>query len=380
MRSRKYLLLLAVASIGIAVSCNKASHRAFSPGTDTIENRYAKGFRIIQTNDGYIAEVFNPWQDAKNITMQYRLTRNRNSHDLDNRHYIMIPVKKIVCLSSTHIAFINALNENDAICGVSGINNVYNTNIVERWKQDSLFEAGYENNLNYEKIIGAAPDVVFAYGIGSEINGYVDKLQQLGIPVILVGEYLEQHPLARTEWLRFFALFFDKLTLADKIFSQTDSAYQYWKNKNSQYSYRPKVMTALPWNGSWYISGANTYVAQLIADAGGQYLWNDLNNNISTPMDIETVYKRCHDADYWINIGQATSKADIVHTDKRLSLFRPFQNGNLFNNIARVRPKGGNDYWESGTVLPHVILADLTKIFHPDDYPNDTLYFYRKLN
>lgn len=363
----------------IAFSCNYSPDKT-SPATiaDTIVNRYAKGFRIIQTNNGYIAEVINPWQEAKNITLQYVLDRNSDTIDARTLQ-IIIPVKKIVCLSSTHIAFVDALNESVSICGISGINNVYNPNIVERWKQDSLFEAGYENNLNYEKIISADPDVVFAYGIGSEINGYVDKLKELGIPVILVGEYLEQHPLARTEWIKFFAIFFDKLTIAEEIFSRTDSLYQYWKNKNNRYISRPKVMTALPWNGSWYVSGANTYIAQLITDAGGQYLWYDLNNNISTPMTMETVFERCQNADYWINIGQASSKTDIINTDKRLALFRPFQNGNLYNNIARLRPQGGNDYWESGTVLPHVILADITKILHPTDYPNEPLYFYQKL-
>lgn len=365
----------------ILISCTHLEKPSSFTSSDTLINRYAKGFRIIRTNDGYIAEVFNPWQQASNVTLQYHLKRNHEAKSSDLRaHSINIPVKKIVCLSSTHIAFVNALNESHTICGVSGINNVYDAAIVRRWKRDSLFEAGYENNLNYEKFIKAAPDVVFAYGIGSEINGYVDKLQQLGIPVILIGEYLEQHPLARTEWLKFFAIFFDKLDEAEQIFAHTDSLYQFWKAQANQYNDRPKVMMGLPWNGSWYVSGANTYVAQLVSDAGGKYLWDNLHNNISIPMDFETVFEQCQHADFWINIGQAMSKTDIINTDTRLALFSPFKNGNLFNNVARIRPQGGNDYWESGTVKPHLILADLVKILHPGgSFHNDSLYYYRKL-
>lgn len=378
-RIAKLAVLLTLIFLGL--SCHRSTSKlVYENTTDTVINKYARGFRIIQTNNGYMAEVFNPWQQAQNITIQYHLIRSNPAAKPSKNIEIHIPVKKIVCLSSTHIAFVDALHETATICGVSGISNVYNASIVQRWQHDSLFEAGFENNLNYEKIIKASPDVVFAYGIGSEINGYVDKLQQLGIPVILVGEYLEQHPLARTEWLKFFALFFDKLDVAFQFFAQIDSAYQSWKNVGSQYALKPKVMMSLPWNGSWYISGANTYVSQLITDAGGQYLWNDLNTNISLPMDFETVYNRCRNADYWINIGQASNKKDILNTDKRLALFRPFQNGNLYNNIARMRPQGGNDYWESGTVNPHRILADMVKILHPDDFKHDSLYYYKKIN
>ncbi|MGC8824926.1 MAG: ABC transporter substrate-binding protein [Bacteroidales bacterium] len=365
----------------LALACHSSTDKFSPTGTvDSLTNRYALGFRIVQTVDGYLAEVFNPWQQAHNVTIPYYLTRSNRASKPIKSVEIHIPVKKIVCLSSTHIAFVDALNETATICGVSGISNVYNASIIQRWQHDSLFEVGFENNINYEKIIKAAPDVVFAYGIGSEINGYIDKLQQLGIPVILVGEYLEQHPLARTEWLKFFALFFDKLDEANQIFAQIDSMYQLWRNRGSQYAIKPKVMMSLPWNGSWFISGANTYVAQLIADAGGQYLWNDLNNNISLPMDFETVFNRCRNADYWINMGQATSKKDMLNTDKRVALFKPFQNGNLYNNIARVRPQGGNDYWESGTVNPHRILADMVKILHPQEARHDSLYYYKKIN
>jgi iron complex transport system substrate-binding protein len=40
---------------------------------------------------------------------------------------------------------------------------------------------------------------------------------------------------------------------------------------------------------------------------------------------------------------------------------------------------GANDYWESGSVNPHLILADLITIFHPDLLPGHQLVYYKQL-
>jgi iron complex transport system substrate-binding protein len=39
-----------------------------------------------------------------------------------------------------------------------------------------------------------------------------------------------------------------------------------------------------------------------------------------------------------------------------------------------------NDYWESGIINPHVILADLINILHPELLPDHKLHYYRQLN
>jgi iron complex transport system substrate-binding protein len=346
---------------------------------DTVNIKYAKGFRITQKHDTSIVEVINPWQNASNICFQYKLIKTDKAVKGQNDSYIHIPIKKVVCLSSTHVAFITALNELPSIKGISGVKNVYNPTICEAANKGKIFETGFENNLNFEKILQSNPDVVFAYGVGSESTGYIQKLEELGIHVILIGEYLEEHPLARAEWIKLFGVFFDKLDTAEIIFNNIDSSYQSWKQKASSFPDRPKIMTSLPWNGTWYISGSKTYMAKLIEDAGGDYLWKDINSNISLPIDYEKAFDRSKEADFWINIGQAKDKKYILAIDKRLSLLPAFKTGKLYNNVARIAPQGGNDYWESGTLNPNIILSDLVKIFHLHNQQDDSLFYYKKL-
>jgi iron complex transport system substrate-binding protein len=40
---------------------------------------------------------------------------------------------------------------------------------------------------------------------------------------------------------------------------------------------------------------------------------------------------------------------------------------------------GGNDYWESGSVYPHVILKDIAAILHPELFPDNEFFYYRKI-
>ena len=101
---------------------------------------------------------------------------------------------------------------------------------------------------------------------------------------------------------------------------------------------------------------------------------------MSLPLDFEVVIERAKDADFWINTGTWESVADARAADERHLLFRALQKGQTYNRNARVHKNGGNDFWESATVRPHKVLADLIKVFHPDLLPEHHLIWYRKLS
>jgi iron complex transport system substrate-binding protein len=79
--------------------------------------------------------------------------------------------------------------------------------------------------LNFELILDLKPDVVFAYGINASVNKMVARLREFGIPVVLVAEYLEEDPLAKMEWIKFFGCFFNTLDDAAAIFDSAANEY-----------------------------------------------------------------------------------------------------------------------------------------------------------
>jgi iron complex transport system substrate-binding protein len=142
---------------------------------------------------------------------------------------------------------------------------------------------------------------------------------------------------------------------------------------------KPKVLLGFPYKDAWYISPGNSFISKIITDAGGNYLWQNTRSSISMPLGIENVYLRGLTADYWLNIGSVSSRKEITNVDPRLNDLPCFKNDNLFNNIKRITSKGGNDYWESGSLYPHLILKDIATILHPELFRDNDLFFYRKI-
>ncbi len=298
---------------------------------------------------------------------------------LKHHPVIQIPVKRVICMSTTHVAMMDALGESDAIVGISGSDYITHPDLRLRLEEGEVRDVGADQTLNYELILSLRPDLIMAYGIGAEVNGMVSRLAGLGIPVILNGDYLEDQPLGKTEWIRFVASFFDRDSVADSIFRSVASTYAEYEKLVRDIDQKPSVMTGLPWKDTWYIPGGRSFAAAYIRDAGGNYLWEDLDSREAVPVDLEAIYARAVSADMWINCGAARSLAQIGETDKRLSRFKPVITGRVFNNNARISPAGGNDFWESGVMAPHLILADLISIFHPEILPDHELMYYKQL-
>jgi iron complex transport system substrate-binding protein len=116
-------------------------------------------------------------------------------------------------------------------------------------------------------------------------------------------------------------------------------------------------------------------MANLIADAGGDYLGKENQSNESFAISFENALVWGSQADVWINMGNLSSKKEIRDTDERFENFNVFNEGRLFNNIKKLNPHGGNEFWESGTVNPHLVLRDLIHIFHPKLIQEEMIYY-----
>lgn len=341
-------------------------------GESTVSNKYADGFEIEKSSRGYTMIVNRPWQQAENEEFIYSLSRNPDQNEIE------IPVEKVVCMSTTHMAYLHALDQAESVAGLSGTDYLFNKHLQQAVKHGELEEVGFSENLNMEKIISLNPDVVFAYVIQPSELRPLRQLEKLDIPVVLVGDYLEQTPLAKLEWLRFFAAFYDLMPEADSLIRTKTNNYLQLKNKLPANKPAPKVLTNIPWQGVWWVPGGESYLAKLISDAGGQYIFGDFPGTESHAVDIEKVYQRSTDADVWINTGNANSYNAVFAADRRLESFHKLAEIRIFNNNKRSNGTG-NDFYESAVVNPDYLLSDLIKIFHPEMLDNDTLIYYKAL-
>ena len=367
-----------------AVSCNEKraiNTRDKSDGHNLIS--LAQRLSIEKQREYTKVNIINPWQGADNVNMSYYLVRRGSMipPGIDSSMVIKVPVRKIVCMSTTHVAMISALGEENTIAGMSGTGFIYSGDLKIRADEGFIKDVGYEANLNKELILKILPDITMIYGVGSESSGYVGKIEELGIKVIYNADYLETDPLGKAEWIKLFGALYCRESMADSIFNAEADAYNNLKLFiRENIDDKPNVLLGLPFRDTWFISPGNSFISRLIEDAGGNYLWKDTKSSVSMPFGLENVYLKAVNADYWINIGTVRTRNEIPAMDLRLSKLPCFRNGRLYNNNNRVTDSGGNDFWESGTVYPHRVLKDIASIMHPELFPGYKLYYYRKIN
>jgi len=361
----------------------------YSPGNEQVVGKDAgsgttdaRGFRI-ETFPGFtILGVQDPWQGSSGNRLEYVLASDLSliPDSLMHLPAVQTPVSRVICMSTTHVAMIEALGRTQSIVGISGPHYISNSLIRERVDAGEDLDVGADQSLNYERIVSLKPDLVMAYGITAEVSGMVKRLKDLGITVILNGDYLENEPLGKTEWLRFIAAFYEMGKEADSVFAGIQEEYENYCLLTRDLNDRPGVMTGLPWKDSWYVPGGNSFAAAFIRDAGGEYIWSDVVSREASPVDLESVFARGAVADFWINSGSARSLEDIRATEARLVGFKPFRERTVYNNTARLNETGGNDFWETGVMEPHLILEDLIRIFHPGLLPGHELRYYEELH
>jgi iron complex transport system substrate-binding protein len=371
--------------IFLAEACNGRKEKFLIKSSSDKGELITKSDRLtIQNSDSYTkVTIINPWQGANNVSQAYFLLKRGSEipEGIDSSQVIFVPLRKIICMSTTHIAMISALGEENTISGVSGTGYIYSDDLIKSVEKGLIADVGYEANLNNELILRISPDLVMMYGIGSESVSYVNKIKELGIKVLFNADYLETDPLGKAEWIKLFGSLYCKESLADSIFNSETESYNELKSYiKENASYKPKVLLGLPYKDTWYISPGNSFISKLINDAGGDYIWSNTISSTSMPYGIENVYIGALGADYWLNMGSVKNKSEISMVDQRLSELPCFKNGHLYNNVNRVTISGGNDYWETGTVHPSLILEDLASILHPGLFSEHKLFFYRKID
>ncbi|MDR2009407.1 MAG: ABC transporter substrate-binding protein [Bacteroidales bacterium] len=345
---------------------------------EIIQNKYSTGFEIIKDKNGFILNIKDRFSKSGiNVDTYYLRTDNSGN---SNKSTIQIPIQKAICLSTTHCAFISAIGETETIKGISGIDYIYNTKILELIEQGEITEIGYDKQINYEKIISLNPDVVFAFGVDNNSMSSYQKLNNIGIPVIYVGDFLESKPLGRTEWIKFFGCFYDKLDYTVEYFDSIEKCYNSLLNKkNINISEKPEILVGLPWKGTWWVPGGDSFFSNYINDAGGNYIYGNNNKSESIPYTIEEIFLTAQNADIWLHPNAAADKNQILMTDERLKNFSPYDKSRIYNNNKRTSDLGGNDFWESGIIHPDIILRDLQLIFYSNQNSNDSLYYYKEL-
>lgn len=379
---KKPLLALLAAGTLLFTGCGstkRPSLEAFSQPKYT--PRYASGFEIV-TAEGRrssLLRVHNPWQGARNIEQLLFIARDGEPLPKGfEGQAVKAPVRHAVCMSSSHVAMFDALDEMRRVAGVSGIDYLSNAYVNEHRLCGEVRDVGYDTNLDFELLASMRPDLVLLYGVTGENAVVTGRLRQLGIPYIYIGDYMEESPLGKAEWLMAVAELTDSEAAGTAYFEGVCRRYDSLRRQIAQRVRRPapRIMLNTPYRDTWFMPSTRSYMVRLIEDAGGEYIYKANDANTSVPIDLEEAYLLAGTADVWLNLGPLGSLNELRAQYPRFAAIPAVRDGRVYNNNRRRTEAGGSDFWESGVVRPDRVLQDLAHIV---DGRDEDLYYYEKL-
>ena len=344
---------------------------------------YAKGFTIDKSEAGITTiKITSPWPNAetaftyalvpKEIAAFTRL--NKDKYDA----IITVPVERIVVTSTTHIPALEALGVGNSLVGFPNTNLISAEKTRKRITDGSIQELGNNEAINTELTISLNPDVVVGFGVNNQNKAY-ETIKRSNIPVVYNGEWTEETPLGKAEWIKFFAPFFQKEILADSIFKKIETSYKKTKLLVQDIKTKPTVLTGGLYKDVWHVAGGKSWMAQFLKDAQTEYLWSETKDTGSIPLSVESVLSKAQKAEFWLNPSMLTSYSDMEHANRHYLQFDAFKQHNVYSNTIAKGVTGGLLYYELAPNRPDLVLKDLIRIFHPELLPDHVLLFFKPL-
>ena len=362
-------------------ACHKKSSKELIDTTISNKSiiKYAQGFDIINSKDQKKLVIRSPYISASD-NYEYIL-KNCNDNDQSNKHIndIITPIRKIVVTSTTHIPMLELLGEEKALVGFQNTDYISSPKTRERIEAGFVKELGNEALLNTEILLELRPDAVIGFAMG-DMNKTYNLIEKHGVPVIINGDWREETPLGRAEWIKFFGALFDKEKLADSIFNTIEEDYLAAKLVAKEKTSYPTILSgAIMKNDIWSLPAGESFVAQFLTDANLHYLWKDTKGKGSLQLSFESVLDKAQFADYWIAPGYFSSKSQLLENNPHYKKFTAFKNNNIYTASTKRGVTGGVVYYELGPTRPDLILQDIIKITNPELLPNYTLTFFEQM-
>ena len=373
----KYLFII----IPLLISCKNETQTTSLPDIpgDSLSVVYAKGFSIVQYEDFKILTVNDPWPGSSK-SFNYLLYEEGATipEGISYDHKIQIPVAKIVLTSTTFIPSLESLGEINSLVGFPGLDYISSSGARILIDENKITELGQNESINTEVLISLRPNVVIGFAVNNS-NKTFNTIEKSGIPVLYNGDWTEETPLGKAEWIKYFGALFNKSDEAEKLFEEVASNYNEAKEIAATASDIPTVLSGSMYKDQWYVPYGNSWSALFIKDANADYIYKDTSGRGSRALAFETVLSEAGNADFWISPGQFKSFSQLNESSLHYNRFKAVQEKRVYTYSNTFGPTGGAIYYELAPNRPDLVLKDLISIFHPGLLPEHELFFFKPL-
>ncbi len=234
----------------------------------------------------------------------------------------------------------------------------YIAEAVEAMADGRLLYAGKYSAPDYELLISEGCDLAIENTMIYHSPEVKEKLEELGIPVLVEQSSHEKHPLGRLEWIKLYGILFGKedrakeyfdnqLKLLESVINRPDSGQKAADSGKKVADSGQKAADSGQKVAFFYVNSMGAvnvrkpgdYISEMIELSGGEYALRDVvvesDNALSTMnMQMEDFFLAAKDAD--ILIYNSTIEAplysidDLIGKNKLFSQFAAVQSGRVY--------------------------------------------------
>lgn len=369
-------LILSLLSMAALTSCGGRGSSTLSTASgDTLTSR-SELLTIVDCGDYTAVMINDPWNDGRLLASYALVDRDATEGTTvpEGFQTIKVPLERSIVYSSTNMSAIGELGRLDGVCAVAD-GNYYNSadTVAKLIAAGRLSDIGNSMSPKLETLVELSPDAILTSPYENAGHGVLDALK---VPVIECADYMETTPTGRAEWLLLLGELYGERDKARKLYSQVAERYESLRDSiAATVTERPRVLTELLTSGVWYVPGGQSYMANMLRDAGADYPWNDNASAGSLQLDAAAVIDKASDADIWImrNFGDVTL-ASLAGMSPLYTNIKAYQNGNVYNcNLSESM------IFNDIAFHPELILAEMAALFHPELFPDYKTRYYSKI-
>ena len=209
-----------------------------------------------------ILKTYAPWQGAEGEETQLFIARNGEQAPADFPGQVLDgDARRIVCMSSTYIAMLDALGEPQRV-------SAYRASTTSATPTSPRTRNRSATWLRRQHELRAAAFALPGHRAAvrrQRRQRHGTQAPRTGIPYAYMGEYLEQSPLGKAEWLVAVAEIAGMRERGEEVFREIPLRYDSLKTLAAKAERKPVVMLNTPYGDSWLMAPPSSYVARLIA-------------------------------------------------------------------------------------------------------------------
>lgn len=372
----KPLLPILIIAVSL-LSCGGHQTGGQAETGDTVFFKYAKLLTVVKYKDYTDVSIKNPWKEGK-VLHRYRLVSYAYPTDQQNESatLVHIPLHRSVVFTSVHASLLEQLHATQQVAGVADLKYMKVPYVKDGVSSGKIVDCGDGMSPMVEKIIDAETDAILLSPF--ENSGGYGRLEEIDIPLIECAEYMEQSPLARAEWVRFYGLLYGKEREADSLFAMVDSSYHALLSLARTSKDKRSVLMDKQTGSVWYVPGGRSTIGRMLQDAVCNYAFSADEHSGSLPLPFETILEKSGHADVWLlryDAPQPLTLNQLLREQSGYSQLRPAQTGEVYGcNVMTSM------FYEESPFRPDLLLQDYIQILHPDIPNLPPLRYYHKVS